>query len=49
MGICAGPQTRQLMNDEQFKASVTLAENGTLLFFKEMACEFLGNEKYPNY
>ena len=37
------------MNDEQFPASMTLVENGTLLSFKEMARQFLGNEKDPNY
>ena len=37
------------MNDEQFQASVTLLENGTLLSFKEKARKFLGIEKDPNY
>ena len=37
------------MNDEQFQASVTLVENGTLLSFKEMALKFLGIEKNPYY
>ena len=37
------------MNDEQFHASMTLLENGTLLSFEEMARKFVGNEKDPNY
>ena len=37
------------MNDEQFQGSMTLVENGTLRFCKEMARKFLGNEKDPNY
>ena len=50
MRFCAGRQIRQLMNDEQFQASMTLVENGTLLSLKEMTRSmFLGNEKDPNY
>ena len=37
------------MNDEQFQASMTLVENGTLLSFKEMASTFLGNKVEANY
>ena len=33
------------MNDEQFQASMTLVEKGTLLYFKEIVCKLLDNEK----
>ena len=48
-GIFVGPQTRELMKDQNFDEQLNDLEQAAWLSFKKVCTEFLGNHKANNY
>jgi hypothetical protein len=48
-GVFVGPQIREVMNDSQFDGLLRGAERAAWTAFKNVVCNFLGNNKAPDY
>jgi len=48
-GVFDGPQSRQLIKDEQFTDTMSVLEKNAWLSFKDVVKNFLGNTRASNY